>query len=97
MVKQNEWAKISKLRKILRDKKTRLVRNVKKGKTYGGVSVIEGSDLFNRYSTQLAVLESKMVRDKRGRYIICTYVKKYLHNKLINGLREQLFVNHLIT
>ena len=49
------------MRKILKDKKTRIVKG-KDGKLKGGVDFVEGSDLYNEYSRELADLEAKMAR-----------------------------------
>ena len=62
----NSWQKIFELRKILKDKKTIIVKT-KDGKLWGGVDFVEGSDLYNKYSRELADLEAKMARAKESR------------------------------
>ena len=54
------------MRKILKDKKTRIVKG-KDGKLKGGVDFVDGSDLYNKYSKELADLEAKMARAKESR------------------------------
>ena len=66
MDKQWSWNKVYELRKILKDKKTRIVKG-KDGKLKGGVDFVEGSDLYNKYSKELADLEAKMARAKESR------------------------------
>ena len=66
MDKQWSWNKVYELRKILKDKKTRIVKG-KDGKLKGGVDFVDGSDLYNKYSKELADLEAKMARAKESR------------------------------
>ena len=66
MDKQCIWQKVAVLRKILKDKKTRIVKG-KDGKLWGGVDFVEGSDLYNKYSRELADVEAKMARAKESR------------------------------
>ena len=66
MKRQCSWQKISELRKILKDKKTRVVKG-KDGKIKGGVDFVDGSNLYNKYSKELADLEAKMARAKESR------------------------------
>ena len=66
MDKQWSWNKVYELRKILKDKKTRIVKG-KDGKIKGGVDIVDGSDLYNKYSKELADLEAKMARAKESR------------------------------
>ena len=65
MDKQWSWNKVYELRKILKDKKTRIVKG-KDGKIKGGVDIVDGSDLYNKYSKELADLEAKMARAKES-------------------------------
>ena len=65
MKRQCSWQKISELRKILKDKKTRVVKG-KDGKIKGGVDIVDGSNLHNKYSKELADLEAKMARAKES-------------------------------
>ena len=72
MDKQWSWNKfyqlrnrVYHLRKIFKDKKTRIVKG-KDGKLKGGVDFVEGSDLYNKYSKELADLEAKMARAKES-------------------------------
>ena len=60
----NKAAQISD--KILKDKKTRVVKG-KDGKIKGGVDIVDGSNLHNKYSKELADLEAKMARAKESR------------------------------
>ena len=65
MVKQEDGDRITKVRKILKDEKTRVVTD-SSGKTKGGVAIVEGSALHNKYSKELADLEAKVAREKES-------------------------------
>ena len=63
MGKQFEWEKLSKLRKVIKDRKTTIVKK-SNGTTSGGVILTD--ETIKPYLDQLADLEAKIAEDKKA-------------------------------
>ena len=63
MGKQQIWNKITSLRKIIKEKKTRIVKDNRTGKTKGGVILTD--ETLNPFKDELAALEAKMAKEKK--------------------------------